>query len=58
MALSFSHDPDGLSIAGDCPKGIHLHDGYNHAEGRPLTKTERRLLNHILKTWREYNEGK
>lgn len=36
----------------------HSHDGYNHAEGRPLTKTERRLLNNILKTWREYNEGK
>ena len=50
--LSHAHTSGGVRLQ------PHSHDGYNHAEGRPLTMVEERLVNHILKTWREYNANK
>lgn len=50
--LSHAHTSGGVRLQ------PHSHDGYNHAEGRPLTKVEERLVKNILKTWREYNASK
>ena len=50
--LSHGHTNNGKKLQ------PHSHDGYNHAEGRPLTTGEQRLVNHILKIWRNCNESK
>lgn len=47
--LTHAHTSGGVRLQ------PHSHDTYNHAEGRPLSSSERRLLNRILKTWRDYN---
>lgn len=50
--LSHAHTSNGIRLQ------PHSHDGYNHAEGRPLTSSESRIVVRVLKKWREYNESK
>lgn len=49
--LTHAHTSGGVRIQ------PHSHDTYNHAEGRPLNKTEKNLLKRILKIWRASHEG-
>lgn len=49
--LSHTHTTNGIRLQ------PHSHDGYNHAEGRPLTFSERRIAARVIKKWREYNEN-
>jgi len=35
----------------------HAHKGYNHANGRRLSKSEKALMERVLKYWKEYKSG-